>query len=175
MARKKVIDGMNATTGWTVLGNDTDNLATSTNRIRGTNALTFDKVDGAAGSTFAGIQKTLASLNLENDFGVIDKVTFGIYIPDLADVAKVVLRLGTSAGHCVEYQWADTNLVAAAWNFLTVSLKDFTVSATQGNGCQFSNIDYVVVAVDFDAEDDALAGIVVDQIEVVPVELFEAA
>ena len=53
--RSKDLQSCNDHTQVTVLGNDTTNLATTTNHVFGTGAISFDKVNGAANTVFAGV------------------------------------------------------------------------------------------------------------------------
>ena len=83
---------------WTVLGNDTVNLATSTNHVFGTNSLEFDKVDGAANTVFAGIRCTITAISankyMEEGGGFL---LCALYLSSVADVNYGFVRLGTDS------------------------------------------------------------------------------
>ncbi len=158
-----LLDNMDATTGWSVISDDTDNLATTTTHVLGTNALTFDKVDGTADTVIAGITKTLSSVDLSG-YRSEDCITFSFLIPTLTDVAKVFIRLGTSASHYNEWQIDDSELTANTWLRANVPLGN--VTSVTGNGWNQSSIDYIAIGVTFDAETDTLAAIIFDHIGV---------
>jgi len=162
---ERVVDGCEATTGWTALGNDTINLATSNTRVRGSKALTFDKVDGLANTIFAGISKTLVSVDLETTFNPFDEICWYCYVSSVANIAYSFVRLGSAAAHYVEYRY-DDSLMVAGFNFCHVRLSAF--AATSGTACPFSDVDYIAVGTAHDAETDALAGIIVDHISIHP-------
>jgi len=157
------VDTMNATTGWAALGNDTLNLATTLKHVQGTAALTFDKVNGAANTVFAGIGKTLSSFDLGNP-SPHDLFMTTIYIPDLTDVSYVFLRVGTDSTNYNEWRVDDTDLTAATFETLAFSVGDVNYAGITGNGWNPGAITYVAVGVAFDAETNTLAGIVFDEI-----------
>ena len=157
----KLFDAMDATTGWAALGNDTLNLATTTNHILGTAALTFDKVNGAANTTVAGIAKTLTSVNLSN-YTAEDVIVLSCLIPSLTDVASIFVRIGTSSSHYNTWTVADTSLTANQW--LTITIPIGSNPTITGNGWSPIDIDYVAVGVNFDAEANTLSGIIFDHI-----------
>lgn len=156
-------DAMNATTGWAALSNDTLNLATTKKHILGTDALTFDKVNGAANTIFAGIAKTISSVDL-GDISPHDLIQTMCYLPTLTDVAYVFVRVGTDSSNYAEWRVADTDLTAATFEVLALSVGDSSYAGITGNGWNPSAITYIVVGVAFDAETNALAGIVFDEV-----------
>jgi hypothetical protein len=158
-----ILDGMNATTGWTALGNDTLNLATTTKHAIGTNALTFDKVDGAANTVFAGIQKTLSSFDLGN-VSPHDIIQTVCYVPDITNVSYIFVRIGTDSSNYNEWRVQDTDLTAATFETLALNAGDVNHAGITGNGWDTSAITYVAVGVAFDAETDTLAGIIFDEV-----------
>lgn len=172
--RAQDIDGCNATTGWTVIGNDTANLAVSTNHVFGTGALTFDKVDGAANTVFAGIQKTLTAINIQEKFEDGGNVAFGVYLPSLTNVVSVFLRLGTNSSNYNEWEWPVSDLSASTWLALRSPTNQPT-NASTGNGWDTSAITYVAVGVEFNSQSNTLAGIVVDNIHFVQARVTDAS
>ena len=161
--QRTTLDTMDATTGWAALGNDTLNLATTTKHVTGTLALTFDKVNGAANTIFAGIEKTLTALNF-GDVAPHDILSTTVYLPTLTDVSYVWLRVGTSASHYNEWRIAVADLTAATFEILIFNVSDANYAGITGNGWNPAVVTYAAVGVAFNAETDALAGIVFDNI-----------
>lgn len=156
-----------ATTGWTVLGNDTLNLTTDLQHILGTASLEFDKVNGAANTKLAGVQKTLSpTLDLAR-FGPDDELQAYCYIPDKTNVDYAFIRLGTDASNYTEWQLADTAITQATWQAFHIALAGHTTANLTGNGCNLAAVAYVVVGLAFDAETDALANIYWDCLRIV--------
>ena len=156
-------DTFNATTGWTVLSDDTTNLATTKKHISGTDALTFDKANGTANTIFAGIQKTLTTIDLGN-VSAHDLLQGSFYIPSLTDVAYTFLRIGTDSSNYNEWRLPDTALTAAIFELGALSVGDADYSGITGNGWDSTAITYIAVGVAFDSETDTLAGIIFDEI-----------
>lgn len=157
------IDECDAITGWSVLGNDTINLAVTTNHVAGQYALEFDKVDGAANTKIAGIQKTITSF----DFTPYHKgggfALCSCYLSSLTSVDYCFLRLGTNASNYTEWR-CDADNLEEGWNFCRHTA--CKPSATVGNGWISTAITYVAIGVAFEAETDALADIAIDHLAV---------
>lgn len=174
MCDRLEIDSCDAVTGWTVLGNDTTGngagsiLATDLNHIWGTASIDFNKVNGAANTIFAGIQKTITSLDidswLKNGMGYI---LWSLDIPDLTNVAYAFVRLGTSSSHYNEWRVDDSDLIAG-WNALKAAVSNPTSAGNTGNGWNPAAITYAAVGVAFDGEANTLADMKLDRIYVVP-------
>jgi hypothetical protein len=150
--------GADGTADWVVFNTDTINLTTDLDRRLGKTSLEFDKTDGLANTKFAGVYRD----GLRWDFSrfLIDGVmNLGIQVSALTNVDKVHVRLGTDASNYQVWTWDDSDLVAAAWNDLSRSIKDCTVVA---NGWNPALVKYAAILVEFDAETDALADILVD-------------
>jgi len=158
-----IFDELDVTTGWTVLGNDTLNLATTAKHVMGVAALTFDKVNGAANTIFAGIQKTLSSVDL-GQVSPHDILQGSFYLPDLTDVAYCFLRLGTDSSNYNEWRLPVDVLTAAVWETGALSIGDADYDGITGNGMTSAAITYIAVGVAFNDESDTLAGIVFDQV-----------
>lgn len=156
------IDELSTVTGWTVLGNDTANLATTTNHVVGTLALKFDKVDGADNTVFAGAQKTLSGLP---DFNAYLKgngfFLWSIYLSSITDVDYIFLRLGTNSSHYNEWRISGDDL-GTGWSALRMPA--LSPDAVVGNGWDSASVTYIVIGVAFDAQDDTLADITVDHL-----------
>jgi hypothetical protein len=163
--REVVFDGTNVevsgTASWAVLGNDTINLTTDAEHRIGVESMEFDKTDGAANTKNAGVART-AGLELDASRFLLDGVvSVGIQVSSLADVAKVHLRLGTDSTDYQSWSWNDAELVAGAWNDLHARIDAGVVN---GNGWNPASIKYAAFFVEFDAETDALADILVDYV-----------
>ena len=158
-----IFDELDATAGWTVLGNDTANLATTTKHVMGTLALTFDKVNGAANTVFAGIQKTLSSTDLGN-VSPHDILQGAFYVSDTADISYLFLRLGTDSSNYNEWRIDGGAITAGVFEVGALSIGDADYDGITGNGLDASAITYIAVGSAFNAETDTLAGIIFDQI-----------
>ena len=156
------LDEMGATTGWTVLGNDTVNFSTTTNHVLGTLALEFDKVHGAADTVFAGIQKTLSGLP---SFRAYEKgngfFLWSMYLSSVTDVDYVFLRLGTDSSNYNEWRISGDSL-STGWSPLRMSV--LSPDAVVGNGWNSASVTYGAVGVAFDNKTDTLADIAVDHL-----------
>jgi hypothetical protein len=156
--RDYLIDECEAVTDWTVLGNDTVNLATAVNHVWGAKSIEFDKVDGAANTVYAGAYRTV-DLDLSK-MTPDDFIGLCFYVSDKTDVVAIHVRLGTDASNYFQY----TILVAAladGWNHLRFPLMAQSVA---GNGGDTGAITYLAVAVQFALETDALADMCIDHI-----------
>ena len=158
-----IFDELDATTGWTVLGNDTVNLATTTKHVMGTAALTFDKVNGAANTIFAGIQKTLSSTDL-GDISPHDVLQGSFYFSALTDVSYAFLRLGTDSTNYNEWRLDASVLTAGIFETGALTIGDADYTGITGNGIDSSAITYIAVGAAFNAETDTLSGIIFDQV-----------
>lgn len=150
---------------FTILGNDTANLADSSNHQFGTGAITFDKVDGAANTVYAGVSFALSSIDIQELFEDGGFVGLGAYLPSLNNVIRVILRLGTDSSNYNEWRWEVADLTASAWNQLRAPTG--RPSTYAGNGWDTSDIDYGAVVVQFNSQSNTLAGIVIDNIHLV--------
>ncbi len=159
-----IFDELDATTGWTVLGNDTTNLTLDTNHQIGTGSLRFDKVDGAANTVIAGIQKTVTS----TDLGKVSPqniIQTMVYLPSVADVDYIFARLGDSTGtNYNEWRISGADLPAATWEVLAFVVGDADFVGSTGNGWDSTAITYVALGVALNAETDTLANILFDQL-----------
>ena len=157
------IEGCNATDGWTVLGNDTISLATTTNHVCGTLALEFDKVDGADNTVFAGIQKTISSTSLVPYHKGGGFFLWSTYVSDITNVDYLFLRLGTDSSNYNEFR-IDSGVLIAGWIATRAGMTSPTTVV--GDGWNSAAITYVAVGVAFNLQNHALADIVVDHIAV---------
>lgn len=152
-------------TEFTALGNDTANLANSANHIAGTNAITFDKVNGAANTVFAGVYTTTLDASSTNIEGIFEEGAFVsacVYIPDITNVNYVFIRYGTDGSNYNEWQFSVADLTAAKWLQLRKSVS--TPDTYAGNGWNTSAVSFVSFGVAFNSETDTLAGIIFDSV-----------
>lgn len=155
------LDDCDSTDGWTVINNDTDNLTTSTNHIWKTKSLSFDKVDGAGNTIFAGIQKTLTSTSINKFIEEGGGFFLGsVFLTSVADVSYVWFRVGTDSSNYNEWRIPDTSLTAGQWNALRGQMR--APYSSTGDGINTSAVTYMAIGVAFDGQDDTLAGILVD-------------
>lgn len=166
----RYLDRCNATAGWTELGNDTTNLATTTRCVNGAAALEFDKVDGAANTKLAGVYRTV-DFNVNNNNGwssvsAHDVLEWWVYVSAKTNVDYTFVRIGTDASNYVEFRYEDDEMTAGRFTHCAVPLGEYSTLA--GTGCNWTNIDYLAVGVAFDAETDALADIAIDSISIIP-------
>lgn len=157
---KRLIENFEDYTDFTVLGDDTTNLAASAASWFGTYSLEFDKADGAANTAIAGAYKT-TSIDLgHEDICPWDYLVWECYVSAVTDVVDCYVRLGTDASHNLKFVFADSNM-AAGWNYCYAPLGKAVLT---GNGWNMNSITYLEVGVDFDAQDDTLADIKFDAV-----------
>jgi len=158
-----LFDGMEATTGWTVLGNDTITLATTVNHVLGQYALEFDKVNGTDNSQYGGIQKTITSMDLTPYIESGGFFNGSVYVSATTDIQYCLFRAGTDASNYNEW-WLDDDAMSAGWNPARAPIA--APNAVVGNGMISTAVTFVVFACRFDAETDALADIAIDHISI---------
>ncbi len=158
-----VIDEMDATTGWSALGNDTLNLALTTIHVLGTGALSFDKVNGAANTVFGGIEKTIANQNFDG-LSPHDILQTVVFASSVADVDYVFLRLGTNSSNYNEWRIDGAALTDAIWETLLFEIGDAAHSGATGAGVDWAAVTYCAIGLAFGVETDTLAGILFDEI-----------
>lgn len=163
---RKMIYDCESVTGLTTLGNDTTNLITcSTNFVRGAASIEFAKVDGAAGSTIAGVYATLPELiDLDTParYGPSAKIKWLVYISDITNVAYSFVRIGSSSTNYLEWRFADSSHTAARWTVASANLGD---CYTGGTGADMGALGYYLAfGVAFDGESNALANLRFDGI-----------
>jgi len=154
-----------ATTGWTVLGNDTVNLAATTLHITGTGAIEFDKANGEADTKNAGVYRTLSSVSLAA-YDIHDEIGMTIYMSDLTDVDYAFIRIGTNSTTYNEYRYPRANLVEGSFSTVQKAILDFDDQSNAG--ANLSDIDYLAAGVTFLVETDTLADITIDEIYAAP-------
>jgi len=157
------LDEMDSTSGWAALGNDTLNLNTTTNHLTGTAALTFDKVDGDANTIFAGIEKTITTLNM-GELDLHDLVQTACYLSSLSNIVYVFIRVGSDSSNYNEWRIPVSELTADEWTVLGVVLGNASKTGNTANGVNWVDIKYIAVGVAFDAETRTLSGIIFDQL-----------
>jgi hypothetical protein len=157
-----IFDNLNVTTGWAAFGNDTLNLATTTIHSIGTAALTFDKVDGAANTVFAGIEKTITSVDL-GDISPHDILQTMVYVSSIADINYVFCRVGTDSSNYNEWRIDGENLTSGTFDVLAFVLGDTSHAGSTGAGWDPSAVTYIALGIAFDAQNNTLSGIIFDQ------------
>lgn len=157
------LNEFDSTSGWTVLGNDTLNFATTLNHLTGSNALTFDKVNGAADTVFAGIQNTISAVNM-GELDLHDIIQSVCFVSSLANVDYVFIRIGTDSTNYNEWRAQDDDLTAGEFQILGFSIGSASNAGNTGNGVDWSAITYIAVGVAFDNQANTLSGIIFDQL-----------
>jgi len=157
------LDEMDATTDWAALGNDTLNLATTTNHLTGSAALTFDKVNGDANTIFAGIEKTITTIDM-GELDLHDIIQTAVFVSSVALISYVFIRIGTNSSNYNEWRVEDTQITAGEWQVLGVPIGNASNTGNTANGVDWGAISYIAVGVAFDGETNTLSGIVFDQL-----------
>lgn len=160
-----LLDEMDVTDGWTVLGDDTDNLTTSLNHVQSLASIIFDKVNGAGNTVFAGIQKTIASVDLIK-FTSQDLIILDFVIPSLAQLDYVFVRLGTDSSNYNEWRIQADALTAATWETLAFAIGDPDFVGNTGNGFNQNAITYMAVGCAFSNQTNTQVGIQFDHLGV---------
>ena len=152
-------------TVFTTLGNDTDNLADSANHVFGTGAITFDKVNGAANTVFAGVQDTITSIDISELFESGGYVGLGVFLPSVTNLDYVFLRIGTDSSNYNEWRWDSADLTSGHW--LGLRQPTNQPHAYLGNGWDTSDITYVSFGIAMNVETQTLSGVVFDNVHLV--------
>lgn len=150
---------------WTVLGNDTVNLATVNRRVSGDKAMEFDKTNGDANTKLAAAYRTV-SWDLTKEINPYDQIGWYVYVSAITDVDYTFLRIGTDSSNYVEYRRCVNCLTEGEFSRAAKPL--FAYDSLAGTGADFKAILYVVVGVAFRIESDALADIAIDEIHISP-------
>jgi hypothetical protein len=165
MFQLRTIDRMDDYTAYTILGDETANLAASALRITGKYSLEFDKADASETTKIAGAYRAL-SLNLDEDgIQLYDKIIWSIYASALTNIASCFVKLGTDASNNLQWTVEDSSMTAG-WTLCTGVIG--APSAINGNGWDPTNITYMQLGVLFDAQDNALEDIKIDSVALVP-------
>jgi len=178
-----ILDQCVSATGWTIQADATENLSdtvtsTTERQVTGGSALEFDKKNGS-GSFIGGAYRSLKPTYGTDVFnpqlvGCVkpyDRICWIIYISGLSDVAYSFVRLGTGASDYLEWRYGDTSHTAGAFSHCHAKIAECYCT---GTGCgDWSAVDYLMVGVFFDGEDDALADIAVDLIYIESARAFD--
>ena len=157
-----VFDALDAVGSWLILDDATENFTTTKKHVLGTDALIFDKTDGS-GTFAAVIDQTITTVDLgtPSPHDIIQTV---VYIPTLTAVDYVLVRIGTNDTNYNEWRIPDTDLTAATFETLVFNIGDATHAGITGNGWTAAAITYIALGVQFDNENDALVGIIFDEL-----------
>ena len=154
---------------FTVANADVTTLAKSTQQFQGTNCISFAKTSDSANSTYAGAYKTFdTALNLtENMILPTDRIVWSVYVSATTDIANAYIRLGESTTNYLEWRFADTTMIAG-WNYCYQNIGQAYLG---GTGWDPADVNYIEAGVILDAQDDTLAGILVDHAYIQPANL----
>jgi len=163
-----VLDACDSVVPYTILGDDTDNLATTTNHITGTTAIEWDKVNGGDDTIFAGADRTVAFdftplLAKGDDFWMDYLIGWSFYCSATANISYVRVRVGTDAANCIEYRQAVGGLTAGMWSHAHAAL---CTGYPVGAGCDWTAITYLAFASAHTLETDLLADMAIDNITI---------
>ena len=161
-----LIDSCSSTSGFSVLGNDTDNLTTATQHLAGSASISFDKVNGADNKKIAGVQKTLGTtIDFFKVAGVIGYLQSMVYLSDISNCDYFFIRLGSDSSNYNEWR---VNIgdawTAGVWNTVKMPVSETNYAGSTGNGWDPNAVDYLAFGVAFDSESDTLSGILVDRV-----------
>jgi len=159
------LQNCNDYTDFTVLGNDTDNLADELNHVFGTGAITFDKVNGAADTVYAGVSFVIPSLDLSEIFEDGGFVATGAFLPSLTNVIAVGIRLGTDSTNYNYWEWGVADMTANTWMQLRQPTSQ--PDGYLGNGWNTADVDYGAVYVRYSNQNNTASGLIFDNIHMV--------
>jgi len=172
----RIIENCEDYTEWTILGNETADLAASTACITGTVSLEFAKVNASATTAVGGAYKTFAGDDVKIFAGLtpMDYIIAQFYISDMTNVDYALLRMGTSATAYLEWRFEDSSMIVG-WNSIAVKIGNCNqYNTTTGSwtslGIPLTDPTYMAVGVKFDSEANALAGIKFDHIAIAKAE-----
>ena len=160
-----VLETMDDYTDWSALSDETTAIASSTNHVTGTTAVSFDKVANGDNVAAGAIVKTVVYDDIFHLWRPQDYINWLFYLSVKTYTANAFIRLGTDASNYNEWIYLDASMTAARWNICQARLGNCVVSV--GNGWNPSNVDYLVVGTYFDGADDTLTGtdgMVIDRI-----------
>ena len=163
---RTVLDSLVATTGWAVLDVDTTNLATSDNNILGNKSLEFDKVNGAADATVAGIEKTFDDAFDLSEYLQSDLLTSSFFAAALTNIVSISIRLGTDSSNYSVWTILVGALTADEWNPISLALSAADIANQVGTGHDLASIKYAALIVTFTLETNALANLTFDHLHV---------
>jgi len=161
---KAELDELDAITGWTALSNDTTGLGTSKDHVASTDSVEFDKVDGDDDTVFAGIQKTITSVDLSG-YHINESIHFAINLSLLTDVDYIFVRLGTDSDNYNEWRVLGDDLTTG-WQVVKMVIGNASTAGSTGNGWNPAAITYMALGVAFNDEADELANIRVNHLSV---------
>ena len=169
-----VLDRFESVADWTVIGNDTDNLAVSTTLPPfGAYSVEFDKVNGAGNTIFAGAYRAFSpALDLKNeDIQPFDRIMWSFHASVLTDIVYAFVHLGSSASNYNEWRYLVASMTAARWNTCYAEIGDAYVG---GLGWDWGNVAYAEFGVAFSAQDKTLADMRVSRLLLQPVDISKA-
>jgi hypothetical protein len=164
----RIIDRCQSVTSplYTILGDETENLAVKARPVSGEYAIEFDKADATETTKSAGAYREYdPPLDLDGDRLGGGYITWKLYVSSVADIDYAWIRLGEDSSNYNEYRFPDSRIEPGRYTFCSVPLWDFTL---KGTGCDFAGVDYMAWGVAFDGEDDALADMCVAEISIWP-------
>jgi len=161
------IDSFDTVDGFSPFNDNAANIATTTNHVRGVNAVSFDRVVGSANTPFGLIQKTIPPIDLSGIATGSLFIQLLVFFPSLSNVRNVVIRLGTDAANY--NSWAvsvkDAEVEEGVWQTFRAIVGHSNPSV--GSGWNTAAVTYFAVGVEMDNFTNTSAGIVVDSFYVI--------
>lgn len=167
MSYRKRIADFTQDGGWTALNTSSSGVTTVATAWSSTACLQFDKANGSGYIGGAYCTRTIAPGTRKFDISHLispdDYITWVVNLAATTNVTFATVRIGTSASHYLEWNYAVGSITAARWCRCAVRLGDATIV---GNGCNWRDIRYVAIGITFDAEARTLADIEVDALSI---------
>ena len=163
-----VLDTMDALETWAAIDTDTDTVAATTKHVLGSGAISFNKANSVANSGIGGIERTITSVNLgsPSPHDIIQTVVRVSSVADLDNgTANFFVRLGTSSSHYAQWSILGTEFQGGKWETVAIKVgNQDDIGVQVGDGVDWSAVTYVAVGFNFNAENNTLTGIHVDEI-----------
>ncbi len=156
-------DEMETLSPWTVIDSDTTNFGLTTSHVQGISAFTFDKINGAANSGIAGVEKTITSVDL-SAFNPHSIIQTSVYLADLTSVSSIFVRIGTDNSNYNEWRVISQDLNASMWQNISYIVGSPHFNASIGTGMNQFDITYIAVGVNFINVNDVLSDIIFDHV-----------
>jgi len=164
---QSLLDGCEATDGWTALSNDTTGIEVDLDHVQGAKSLEFDKVDGTDSTVFGGVQRTLSpAVDVAQYMSNNGYIVLSMNLSSIADIDYCLVRLGTDASNYNEWRVDDDSL-SIGWNQIRFHFFSPSTAGNTGSGISAASVAYEAVACAFDLETSTLADIRIDNLTVI--------
>jgi len=158
-----LLDDMTNLAAWTLQGADSVDLTQEDDHVLGTKSLQFSKTGVTV--QVAGIQSLARPPVDASNLGADAVLELIADIPSTTNLASVEVRVGTDASNYASFLFADTEFTDGDnWDTLTKAIGSMSKTGQAGTGLDLSNITYLEVVVNFDANANTLVDIHIDAI-----------